>query len=83
LKNNDMKKHTLLESPKLSKKQKILSWICKKIAGDEFEERATNLLPEGRRIKGLRLKFYNFFARMRYKEGQRLFRKYGTHSFTD
>ena len=66
---------------KLSIRQKILSRLCKLLAGGWNEERATNLLPESHRIRGVRLWLYWQFSHLRYIEGQRLVAKYKTHCF--
>lgn len=66
---------------KMSKRQKVLTFICVKLAGGEFEERATNLLPEEYRIKGFRLWLYRQFSHLRSLEGERLVKKYKTHTF--
>jgi hypothetical protein len=66
---------------KMSKRQKFFSFMCKKLAGDEFEERATNLLPEEYRIKGFRLWLYWQFRHLQAKEADRLVKKYKTHNF--
>lgn len=65
----------------LSLKQHFYSAMCKILAGDKYEERATNLLPDEKRIKGLRLATYKLFSSLRYKEGMRLAKKFGTNSF--
>lgn len=67
--------------PKLSRRQRALSSLCKKLAGSDSEESATNLLPEHMRIKGMRLRLYRLVSRLRYAEGNRLVAKYGTHQF--
>jgi hypothetical protein len=70
-----------MKKGKLSIRQKIYSRLCKILAGDSSEERATNLFPDNIRIKGIRLFLYNFFSNLRYKEGKRLVSKFKTHSF--
>ncbi len=67
---------------KLPFNQIILSKVCKALAGDEFEERATNLLPENKRIRGLRLRTYRLFSKLRYWNAIRISRKFNTHIFT-
>lgn len=66
---------------RLPKHQRALAWICHTLAGDRHEERATNLLPDSERIKGLRLSIYQLFARLRFVNGMRIARKYNTHMF--
>lgn len=66
---------------KMSKRQKFIHFICVLLAGDKFEERATNLLPKEKRIKGLRLWLFKLFAKLNYLEGNRLSKKYKTHTF--
>lgn len=67
--------------PKLSRYQKVLSRLCKLVAGGWSEERATNLLPESEQIRGLRLWLYERLSRLRYIEGNRLEAKHGTNVF--
>lgn len=62
---------------KISRRQTMLATICKALAGDRHEERTTNLVPDHRRIRGLRLKLYWVFARLRYREAERLVRANG------
>ena len=66
--------------PKLSFKQKCYSKACKILAGDKHEERATNLLPKEDQITGIRLCLYNYVSNLRYEEGERLYKKYKTHT---
>jgi hypothetical protein len=66
---------------KLSRRQKFLHWLMVKLAGDWTFERPTNLVPESRRIKGIRLWLYKKVAHLNYLEGVRLVKKYKTHSF--
>lgn len=66
---------------KMSKRQKLIHFMCVLLAGDKFEERATNLLPKEKRIKGFRLLVYKIFAKLNYLEGNRLSKKYKTHTF--
>ena len=70
-----------MKTPRISLKQTILAFICRLLAGDKHEQRATNLLPERNRIKGLRLYLYRYFDHLRYVEGQKLVKKYKTHTF--
>jgi len=70
-----------MRKAKISRRQKVFSAICKALAGDVNEERATNLLPEAMRIRGMRLWLYKLASRLRYYEGARLVRKYRTHVF--
>lgn len=66
---------------KLSKRQTFFHYMCVLLSGDETEERATNLLPEEKRIKGIRLWLYKIFSYLNYVEGNRLVKKYKTHNF--
>jgi len=66
---------------KLSLRQRVLSHLCKMFAGGWNEERATNLLPESYRIRGIRLCLYKRISHLRYLEAERLVAKYKTHCF--
>lgn len=68
--------------PKISFRQVFFAFMCKKLAGDSGEERTTNLVPNSKRIRGIRLKMYKFFQKLRWNEADRLVKKYKTHCFT-
>ena len=55
--------------------------MCVLLSGDKFEERASNILPDKYRIKGIRLKLYKIFAKLNFREGKRLANKYKTNNF--
>jgi len=67
----------------MSTRQYLIATMCRVLAGNKMEENIPerHLLPDEVCIHGLRLGLWRIFSKLRYKEGLRLARKYGTHVF--
>jgi hypothetical protein len=63
--------------PRISLRQTLFSLMCEFFARDKHEENVDVF----KKVKGLRLKLYKFFQRLRWKEGERLEKKFKTNTY--